>query len=215
MTYTPLWAKGKRTSSWYSTIITPLLRWHSNLLWLSPRAGARFLSQSVVIRPKISPEHLCALLNWLRGKWVTWAGSAISLSKGRAAADTSSCLEARSRPGAEGARHSTEEISTFHQKGGSGWMASDKSSYWVFSDFQERVAMEQSDCMHSLFTSHCLLFITQKKVVIRLYFPDFHGKKERDLSATCIHLKSLSGAAGEKSILSCDWYAADYPWLKF
>ncbi len=110
-----------------------------------------------------------SLFNYWGEKWVTWVtwSLAIRLSKGRG---QSSCRHLQlsgslERPKAEdtNARHSTEEISPFHQKEGSSWMAWDKSCYWVISDFQELVAMVQADCMHSLFTSHFLLFISNKK----------------------------------------------------
>lgn len=107
-----------------------------------------------------------ALFNFWRQKWVTWVtwSPAIRLSKGRV---QSSCRHLQlsgslARPKAEdtNALHSTEEISTFHQKESSSWMVCDKSCYWLISEFQELV---QADCMHSLFTSHFLLFISNKK----------------------------------------------------
>lgn len=57
MTCVPLWTKRKRTLSWSISTITPLLHWHSNLLWLTLGACAHFQSQSVVISPKISSKH--------------------------------------------------------------------------------------------------------------------------------------------------------------
>lgn len=180
MTYIPYWTKRKRTLSWYLSTIIPLLHWHSNLLWLTLWACAHFQRQSVVISPKIIPKHRHALFNLWREKWVTWVtrSLAIRLSKGRG---QSSCKHLQlsgssERPKAKdtNAQHSTEEISAFHQKEGSSWMACDKSCFWVISDFQELVAVVQTDCMHSLFTSHFLLLISNKKS----NFQDFDSKKK-------------------------------------
>lgn len=175
MTYIPFWAKRKITFSWYISTVTPLLT-PSIVTYSTLWVCTHFQSQSVVIRPKISSKHsqlqdisvqaFPVVLFEGKMRDVTWS-LAIRPSKGRG---QSSCRHLQLSGSLEwpkavntNAWHSIEEISAFHQEGGCSWMACDKSYYWVISDFQELVAMVQADCMHSLFTSHFLLFISDKK----------------------------------------------------
>lgn len=227
MTYSPFRTKRKRTLSWYLSTITPWLQWHSNLLWLTMWACAHFQSQSVVISWKISSKHsdgitvlVCyqVLFNFWMEKWVTVTGSlAMKQPNGQRAEQLQTPPAVWKLGAAKGlrthARHSTEEIRTFHQKEGNSWMACDKSCYWVISDFQELVAMAQTDCMHSLFTSHFLLFISSKKP----YFQDFDSKKVVFFSAAIllICLRVSKWSATEKIMLFSDVDAADLHFLYY
>lgn len=66
--------------------------------------------------------------------------------------------------------HGAQEISTFHQREDGSWMASDKSHYWIISDFQELVAMVQADCnAFTIYSSFPTLYFQQK---VRLWKED-------------------------------------------
>lgn len=138
---------------------------------------SRLLLAQTLVQSTVSNRILVLVLqhtlfNFCREKWVTWC-LAVRLSKGRVQSSCRQLSGGLERPEAEdtNARHSKEEISTFHQKD-SRWMACDKSCYWVISDIQELAAMVQTDCMHSLFTSNFLLFISDK----RSHFQDFESR---------------------------------------
>lgn len=102
MTYIPLWTKRKRTLSWYISTFAPLLHWHSNLLWCTLWDLPIFrISQLVLVQSTTSNR----ILVWrfqhspfylLHGKigGVSYLEPCWQRAKGRAAGDTSSCLEA-------------------------------------------------------------------------------------------------------------------------
>lgn len=99
---------------------------------------------------------------YVGGGGVDWLRST-HRAEGRAAADTSSCLEAWSGQSLRTAWQVAEEISTFHQKGGGSWMACVKSYYWIFSDFHKLVAMVQADCnAFTIYISFPTLYLQQK-----------------------------------------------------
>lgn len=82
-------------------------------------------------------------------------------------------------------------------------MACDKSRKRVISGFQELVATVPTDCVHSLFTSHFLLFFKISNKTS--HFQDFHSKKgfcEVKFICKMHQSKSQSEAAAEKSVPS-------------
>lgn len=84
-------------------------------------------------------------------------------AEGRAAADASSCLEVWRGQRLSTAWQAAEEISAFHQKDGSGWMACDKRCYWIFGDFHKLVATAQADCnAFTIYISFPTLYFQQK-----------------------------------------------------
>ena len=165
MTYIVFWTKRKGTSCWpLLTIIIPLLHRHpiycdlnsepEPISWISQLLLSQRLVQSTVSNRIIMLALKHAPFNFLEGK----LSDMIDFKPSYQAVKGQRAEQLQTPPA-----HSTEEISTFHAKDSSSWMAWDKSCYWVISDFQELVAMVQTDCMHSLFTSHFLLFISNKK----------------------------------------------------
>lgn len=164
MTYIPLRCKRKRTLNWNLSAITPLLHWHSNLLWLTLWACTHFQSQLAhrFDRSSVSDRIVVlqqALLNFWRGDMSDSTLGSLD-ARGRCSYRHLQLPGSSDQPAARdtNARHSTEEIRTFHQKKAAAEWPVIKA---LTESIQELAAVVQTDCMHSLHLISCSLFPTK------------------------------------------------------
>lgn len=153
------------------------------------------------------------LFNSWREKWMTWVtwSQAIRLSEGRG---QSSCRHLQlpgssEQPKAEDTNtlHITEEISTFHQKEVSSWMAYDKSCYWVISDFFFFFSKNGGNSENWLrafiiYISFPVLYSEQKVRFLRFWWQEEVICKFVNLDAKCSHLNHKKGSRREHTVFS-------------
>lgn len=136
---------------------------------------AQRLVQSTVTNKILVLVLQHALFNSPRETWMTWVtwSQAIRLSEGRG---QSSCRHLQlpgsseqPKTAATNAQHITEEISTFHQKEVSSWMACDKKKkklllshqWWVIFFKKWWQLWKLIACIHHLHLISCSLFPTK------------------------------------------------------
>lgn len=217
MTYFPIWTKRKGKPSWYLCTITPLLLWHSHLLWLTLWACAHFHSQSDVISPKISPKHWHILL--VEGQVSDMSDLKLSHQAvgGQRAEQLQTPPAVWTLAAAKYWGHEcTVQRKSAHfirKKAAAEWpvIKAVIESSGIFKNWWQWRGLIA--CIHYLHLISCSLFPTKSHIskisIARktLFYSRFICK---------IHpSKSLSGAEEEKSIPSCDRYAADLQYLLY